>query len=87
MPQQEDRSGSKACLTKRATCHTFPHSFATHLLEAGHNIRTVQKLLGQKDVKTTMVYTHVLNRGIRRSQSHGRTPEPHYELPGHELAK
>jgi integron integrase len=53
----------KAGLTKQVGCHTFGHSFATELLRAGYDIRTVQELLGHADVTTTMVYTHVLNRG------------------------
>jgi site-specific recombinase XerD len=57
------QAGHSAELTKRIGCHTFRHGFATHLLQQGYAIRTVQDLLGYKHVKTTMIYTHVLNRG------------------------
>jgi len=71
------RAASEAGIAKRVTCHTFRHSFATHLLEAGYDIRTVQELLGHKNVQTTMIYTHVMQQpgvGVISPLDAGRSP-------------
>lgn len=79
----------KGRLMKRVTSHTFRHSFATHLLADGYDIRTVQELLGHQDVRTTMIYTHVLNRGGRgvRSPADRLVPDPARVLGGNNLSR
>ena len=69
MSREISQAGRRSGVSKRPTAHSFRHSFATHLLEGGYDVRTVQELLGHANVETTMIYTHVLNTGGRGVKS------------------
>ncbi len=80
------RAAREAGVEKRVSCHTLRHSFATHLLESGYDIRTVQELLGHTSVETTQIYTHVLNkggRGVKSSLDGGEYSPGGRRLDGH----